>query len=203
VAATPPSPRPLPVVTAAAPPSRTGRLTGEELIDDLFESMHTLDFCKDAIDGAAFTLQLAMEKLGSAAGMVHLYDIDRREFVVVHAAGPGAEALRGLRTADTEPLVDESMRTQGALFFEETSPTRRTKGRRWEVLRAAIEPPRTTGSIACARVAQGGRFLGLIELVHLAGAPAFAEGDDHALSYIAKRFTEFCAERGVLLSGDG
>ena len=56
--------------------------------------------------------------------------------------------------------------------------------------------------IACLRVAQGGRFLGVIELVSLADDVPFAAGDEHALEYIAERYTEFVVERGVVL-GDG
>jgi hypothetical protein len=196
---------PFPAVSAPAPPAAPEvkrRLSGEELIADLFETMHALDFCKDSLEAGAFTLQIAMERLGSDAGMVHLYDIDRREFVVVHARGPGADALRGLRSSDGEPLVAEVMRTHGALVLRDAANDPRVSGRRWDTLRAAGAPPRPIASIASARVAQGGRFLGLVELANFADAGTFAQGDEHALAYIAERFMEFVAEHGVVL-GEG
>jgi hypothetical protein len=196
VAAPPWSP---PTTSPPPEPAAKRRLSGEELITDLFLSMHPLDFCKDALEGATFTLKLAMEKLASAVGLVHLYDIDRREFVVVRAAGPGAAALRGLRTGDAEPLVTEIMRTRGALVIRDAASDPRASGQRWEALRGAFDPPRVVASVACARLALGGRFLGMVELANLAGTGAFVEGDEHALAYIAERFTEFVADHGVLL----
>lgn len=177
-----------------------GRSSGDELIGDLFEAMSALDFCGDSNEAASFTLQLAMEKLGSDAGIVHLYAIDTRAFVVVHAAGPGAPALIGLRTADTDLLAAEAMRTRGAFIVPEGAGDPRASGERWEALREAAGEP--IACIACVRAAQAGRFLGLIELANLAGTGAFAAGDEHALTYIAERFTEFVAEHGVLLDDD-
>ena len=199
-----PEPRP-PTPTPPSGPTRS-RISGEELIADLFEAMHELDFCTDSIDAATFTLKLAMSKLASDAGVVHLYDIDRREFVVVHAAGPGASVLRGLRTADTDPLADEAMRTRGAIIVSSPAEDARTSGQRWGALRNATGS--AVASIAVARAAQAGRFLGLVELVNLAAPDpetpgAFAAGDEHALSYIADRFAEFVAAHGVMLDDDG
>ncbi len=185
------------------PPSENtarNRISGEELIADLFEAMHELDFCADSMAAAAFTLDLAMEKLGSDAGVVHLYDIDQREFVVVHAAGPGASVLRGLRTADGDPLAADAMRTRGAIIVSDPAGDARASGQRWAALRNAMGAP--VASIAVARAAQAGRFLGLLELANLAGTGAFAAGDEHALSYIAERFAEFVAAHGVMLDDE-
>jgi hypothetical protein len=179
------------------PPRR--RLTGEELLADLFESMLGLDYCKDAIEAAAYTVTLAMETLGCPAGLAHLYDIDRREYVVVHARGPEAAAVRGMRTSDTDPLAAEAMRTSGAVVVRDPADAR-LSGRRWEVYRAAAPP---LAAVICARAALAGRYLGMIELCHLAGDEGFAEGDDNALAYIAGRFTDFVAERGVVLPEEG
>jgi GAF domain-containing protein len=190
----------------ASAPSATEvkrRLSGEELIADLFETMHALDFCRDSLEAGAFTLQIAMQRLGSAAGMVHLYDIDRREFMVVHARGPAADALRGLRTSDGDPLVAEVMRTHGALVVHDAATDPRVTGRRWDTLRAAGAPPRPIASVAAARVVQSGRFLGLLELANFADAGRFAPGDEHALAYIAERFMEFVAEHGVTVGVEG
>jgi GAF domain-containing protein len=186
---------------AQAPAQSTRRASGDELISDLFHDMHELDFCADSREAATFTLALAMGKLGAFAGVVHLYDIDQREFVVVDAAGPGATILRGLRTADTDPLAAEALRTRGAVIVLDATSDPRVAGQRWAALRNAVGQP--LAAIASARAAQAGRFLGLIELAHAAGASAFEAGDEHALSYIAERFTEFVAAHGVMLDEDG
>ena len=191
--------RGLPAAPPAAPPP-TRRTSGDELIADLFQDMHELDFCADSMEGAIFTLALAMDKLATGAGVAHLYDIDKREFVVVHAAGSGASVLRGLRTSDTDPLAAEALRTRGAVIVADPASDPRTSGQRWAAMRNAVGQP--IAAVASARAAQAGRFLGLIELAHPAGAAAFEAGDEHALSYIAERFTEFVAAHGVMLGDD-
>ena len=82
------------------PPVAKRRVRGDELISVLFESMHDLHFLRDSIEGGEFCLQLALEKLPSRFGLVYLYDIDRREFVIIAAsawgaAGHGGQTLRG------------------------------------------------------------------------------------------------------------
>jgi GAF domain-containing protein len=187
--------------TPPAPPeSAASPASGEELIDDLFEAMSGLDFCDSSLDAAGFTLKLAMEKLDCAAGVVHLYDIDQRELVVVEVSGPEVDVLRRMRTPDADPLAADAMRTPGTLLVRDAASDARLSGQRWALLRAAVEAPIT--SIACARVTQEGRLLGLIELCNLAGSGhpgGFAAGDEHALTYIANRFTEFVAAHGVVL----
>jgi hypothetical protein len=205
----PPAPAPPAAPVFGAPPPsepapKSRRASGDELIVDLFEAMHELDFCTDSMDAAAFTLALLLSKLDCDAGVVHLYDIDQREFVVVKAvaqAHKSVAALAGLRTADTDPLAAEAMRTRDALIVADAAGDPRVTGRRWEALRNATG--HAVASIACARAAQAGRFLGLIELCHLAGTGPFAAGDEHALTYIAERFTEFVAAHGVMLGDDG
>jgi hypothetical protein len=198
-----PSPARLPSLGPVPAPGAVmkARTSGDELIADLFEAMHELDFCTDSMEAASFTLSLVMEKLASDAGVVHLYDIDQREFVVVQTAGTGVSVLRGLRTADSDPLAAEAMRTRDALIVSDPAGDPRVAGHRWQALRNVVGKP--VASIACARVAQGGRFLGLIELCNLAGTAAFEAGDEHALTYIAERFTEFVAAHGVMLGDEG
>ncbi len=199
-AGAPPPPR-APAEVVPELPAPPQRASGDELIADLFQEMHELDFCSDSMEAAAFTLALAMEKLGTGAGMVHLYDINQREFVVVQAAGPGAAILRDLRTAETDPLAAEALRTRGAVIVRDAGADPRTSGQRWAALRNAMGQP--IASVASARAALAGRFLGLIEIVHPVGGASFEAGDDHALSYIAERFTEFVAAHGVMLGDEG
>jgi hypothetical protein len=197
----PPPPPPIAVAPPPPAPARRGpRVSGDELIADLFQDMHELDFCTDSVDAATFTLSLAMDKLESDIGIVHLYDIDRREFVVVRAAGPGTGVLARLRTSEADPLAAEALRSRGAVILPDAANDPRAIGGRWDALRTALGQP--LACIATIRAAQGGRFLGLIELGYRHTAGGFAEGDEHALSYIAERFTEFVAAHGVMLGED-
>ncbi|MEO7109761.1 MAG: hypothetical protein ABI183_04945, partial [Polyangiaceae bacterium] len=73
--------------TPAALDGSRVRVRGDELIGLLFEEMHDLNFMADALEGAAFCLWVALDKLPSRAGFVHFYDIDKREYVVASVAG--------------------------------------------------------------------------------------------------------------------
>jgi hypothetical protein len=188
---------PPPPESTRNPPRR--RLTGEELIASLFEAMHALDFRKDSLDAASFALTLAMDRLACSIGLAHFYDIDRREFVVVHARGPGALTLRRMRTSDADLLAAEALRSQTAVVVRDPGSDVRGAGKRWQVFRNADKP---LTSIACARLARAGRYLGMLELCHVAGEASFAPGDDNALAYIAGRLTEFVNEHGIVLGED-
>ena len=191
---------PLPVIAPdatarASAPARPApvRLSGVELIADLFECMHDLHFLPDALAGADFVLSLMLDKLPSASALVHFYDIDAREFVVVRAVGPGAAKVMQIRTNEKEPLIAEAMRKQRAVVLGDAAGDARAQNGRWALVG---EPPRT---LVCAPVEQGGRFLGLLELSNPIDGQPFHEGDGHALTYIGEQFAEFLAARGVIL----
>src|SRR6202020_317542 len=88
------------------------RATGDELIANLFEAMHELHFTRDVIEGGDYVLSLALEMIPSRAGLLHLYDIDRREYVVACVSGPGAGGLLNRRIAEHQPLLPTAMRTR-------------------------------------------------------------------------------------------
>jgi hypothetical protein len=172
------------------------RLSGDELITNLFESTHDLHFLTDALEGADFVLSLLLEKLPSTIGLVHFYDINAREFVVVRAIGPGAAKALLVRTSEKEPLIAEAMHKRRAVVIEDATADPRAQKGRW----ALIETP--CRSLVCAPVEQGGRFLGLLELVNPRDGGPFAESDGHALTYIGEQFAEFLAARGITLDAE-
>jgi hypothetical protein len=190
---------PLPLIApaaatrAAAPSSPAVRLSGVELIADLFECMHDLHFLPDALAGADFVVSLMLDKLPSASALVHFYDIDAREFVVVRAVGAGAAKVMQIRTNEKEPLIAEAMRKRRAVVIGDAAGDPRAQNGRWALIG---DPPRT---LVCAPVEQGGRFLGLIELSNPLDGQPFHEGDGHAITYIGEQFAEFLAARGVIL----
>ena len=191
---------PLPVVApqprASAPSSPAVRLSGVELIADLFECMHDLHFLPDALAGADFVLSLMLDKLPSAVALVHFYDIDAREFVVVRAVGAGAAKVMQIRTNEKEPLIAEAMHKRRAIVLGDATGDPRAQNGRWALIG---EPPR---SLVCAPVEEGGRFLGLLELSNPLDGQPFREGDGHAITYIGEQFAEFLAARGIILDAE-
>ncbi len=172
---TPAPPYGRPITSPAAPPVQPlGRIHGEDLIADLFESMHDLHFVRDAVDGGDFCLTLAMEKLPSLAGIVQLYDIDRREFVVTNTRGDGTSGL----LAAALPGERRAARRRDA-----QAPRGRRRRRR---CRARPRPTSATSALGGARslivapVMLSGRFLGAIELLNPIDGEPFTEADGNA-----------------------
>ena len=180
------------MVPQAAPqappvPQKPRRVRGDELISVLFESMHDLNFLPDSIQGGDFCLHLALEKLPSRVGVVYLYDIDRREFVVVSVLGAAPPGLIGKRLPENEPTLSAAMRKRRAMLLtkEEIAEHAGTLGGATHVL--------------LAPVMQAGRFLGAIELADPSDDVAYSELDANAITYMAEQYAEFVAARGVLL----
>ena len=175
---------------ASKPPVPKRRVRGDELISVLFESMHDLHFLRDSIEGGDFCLHLALEKLPSRVGVIYLYDIDRREFVVVGANGAGLPAgFVGHRVPETEALLAAAMRKHRAVVLGTADP-------------ALLEHAPVLGGakdVLLAPVMQAGRFLGAIELADPIDGVPFSELDANAMTYMAEQYAEFVAARGVLL----
>ncbi|PKN46044.1 MAG: hypothetical protein CVU63_08080, partial [Deltaproteobacteria bacterium HGW-Deltaproteobacteria-20] len=167
---------------------------GEEIIADIFESMHDLYFLRDAYEGADFVVALALDKMHCKLGIAQLYDINRREFVVAHAVGPNAEGTLGNRVSEHDPLIVEIMNRRLPFLIDGTDA--RVSLGRWKSLGGE---PRSI--LACA-VAQGGRFLGILELAHMDGEGAFRKTDVDAMAYIAQSFAEFVARTGLLFGSE-
>jgi putative methionine-R-sulfoxide reductase with GAF domain len=193
----PSSALPRAITPRSSRPSIPGkRLSGDELIVDLFEVMHDLHFLQHPLDGADFVLALIMDKIPSTVGLVHFYDIDAREFVVVRAVGPGAAKALQMRTSEKEPLIAEAMQKRRAVVLRDSAAAERARKGRWALL--DVE----TTSVVCAPVAQGGRFLGVLEIANPRDGRPFSDGDGHALTYIGEQFSEFLGSRGVVLDSE-
>jgi hypothetical protein len=212
-----PEPEPAPAPTSAPPPTSSaappttrgtslqgapasvrptnvkGRARGDELIADLFEAMHDLHFLRDSVEGADFCLTLALEKMPARGGIVHLYDIDKREFVVTCVGGAGGEALLFQRTAESDPILFAAMRKRRALVFKDATTSEGVRSRsRYQALGGAK-------SLLVAPVALGGRFLGAIELLNPVDDAPFTDDDGHALSYIAEQLAAFAGTHGIVI----
>jgi GAF domain-containing protein len=165
------------------------RAAGGDLIADLFEAMHDLHFQRDAIEGAAFCLAQAMEKLPSRAGFVHFYDIDRREFVLASAAGAGAQKLLLQRNPEQEPVLLGAMRQRRPVI---SSAATAAGVSRFATLGVQ-------GTVLTAPVMVAGRFLAAIELADPSDGEPFNDGDANALAYIAEQFAEYLSSHGIVL----
>jgi GAF domain-containing protein len=135
-----------------------------------------------------------MEKLPSQAGMVHLYDINSREFLVSSVRGPSTGKLLMRRHPETDELLSAAMRKRRTVVLDKNASEPQ-----------AIERFAALGgvqSMMIAPVMQSGRFLGAIELVNPLDGQPFTEAEGNALSYIAEQFAEFVATRGIVTDAD-
>jgi GAF domain-containing protein len=171
------------------------RASGDELIANLFEAMHELNFARDVIEGGDYVLSLALDMIPSRAALVHLYDIDRREYVVACVAGSGVDGLLNRRHAESEALLSSAMRKRRAIVLADARTDESVLAAdRFNALGGAA-------SVIVAPVMKGGRFLGVIELVNPLDGVAFSE-EGNAVDYIADQFGEFVATKGMQLDPD-
>ena len=190
VKSTPPS---APAPIKPAPPAKPKkRLSGDDLITELFEAFGDLHFLRDALEGAEFVLELTMEKLPCEIGLVSLFDMNKREFVIVRQAGGPRSALCA-RQPERAPLALQAMRKRHAIVVADKDGAARAMDDRFRAVGVELS------SLVCAPVELGGRYLGLIEIGNPLDGGAFNEGDGNALTYIGQQFGEFLATHGVIV----
>jgi hypothetical protein len=172
------------------------RRIGEDLIGELFEIMHELHFARDVAAGAEFVLSVLNEVLPCEGALIHVFDINTSHFVVVRAKGPNASSVLLQRMSDQDPLVTSVMRSPRALSIKDSAHDARVNGPRWHALGVA-----PTVAL-CGAVQQGGRYLGLIELVNPQGGTPFHQSELNALDYICQQFAEFLSKKPIVLTAD-
>ncbi|WP_437654057.1 GAF domain-containing protein [Sorangium sp. So ce1182] len=186
----PPAPS-QPVRRRSSFPPRNGRLSGDDLIAELFEACSDLHFLQDTLAGADFILALTLDKIPCALGFVSLFDINRGEFVVVRQHG-GKSALLA-RLSERAPLPLAAMRSRRAVVVPDVSRDERALDERWKATGVELR------SVVCAPVELAGRYLGLLEIGNPLDGKPFSEGDGNALTYIGQQFAEFVGARGVVI----
>src|SRR5262249_34181324 len=77
-----PSPVPSRRPGSIPPGTPRRRAPGEDLIGDLFERMHELAFMPDMVSGADFVLRVLSEIIPCEGILIHVFDLNKREFVV-------------------------------------------------------------------------------------------------------------------------
>lgn len=178
--------------TPAALDGSRVRVRGDELIALLFEEMHDLNFMADALEGAAFCLWVALDKLPSSAGFIHFYDIDKREYVIASVAGVAGVEQATKRISQNDPWLAEAMRRRTAFVVADASSHEGANVERFAAFGGAR-------SVIVAPLMLGGRALGAIEIVNpIDGAP-FGEDDANAIAYMAEQFAEFVSSHGMVV----
>jgi GAF domain-containing protein len=172
------------------------RRAGEDLIGELFETMHDLNFMRGIDDGAEFVLAAVDSIVPCEGVLIQVFDINKRDFVVVRARGPAAIPALLHRTPDTDPFVTAVMRRSRSVAIADVSREPRVLGARWEVL--GVKPDRAL----CGPVRQGGRYLGLLELVNPLGDAPFHQTEQNAVDYVCEQFAQFLANRPIVLDPD-
>ncbi|MBK8255169.1 MAG: GAF domain-containing protein [Polyangiaceae bacterium] len=171
------------------------RKGGDDLISDLFEACGDLQFLRDSLEGADFVATLALEKMPSELCLVSLFDINRRELVIVRQAG-GPKSIVLKRLSERSGVVTAAMRKRAAIVIPDAKKDPRAVDDRYQQL--GLEPK----SMIVAPVEQSGRYLGIIELVNPADGKPFTEAEGHALTYIGEQYAELVATHGIQIEPD-
>ncbi len=166
-----------------------GRISGDELITSLFESMHDLHFLRDALDGGQFCLALATEVLPSRAALIHFFDIEKREWVVACTRGKDTHRLLTLRSADSDEYLRECARKRRALVVPNATNAAAERYRQLNGARSLIAAP----------IMQAGRALGALEIINPLDGMPFTEDEGNAMTYIAEQYAEYLGSRGIVL----
>lgn len=177
------------------PPPASQRVSGDDLLAELFEAFCDLHFLRDSLEGADFIVSLIAEKLPCEVCLVSLFDIDRREFVVVRQNGGRVNVLLQ-RQPDRSPIPLAAMRSRRAVVVRDASTDPRVVDARWQALGVDVK------SYVCAPVELAGRYLGLIEVANPLDGSRFAETDGNALTYMGQQFGEFVGQHGVLVDAE-
>lgn len=167
-----------------------GRVTGDELITSLFESMHDLHFLRDALDGGQFCLALATEVLPARAALIHFFDIEKREWVVACTRGKDTQRLLNVRTPEADELLRSAARKRRAVVVPDASG--HTSLTRYQTVGGGK-------SLIVAPVMQAGRALGAIEIINPLDGMPFTEDEGNAMTYIAEQYAEYLGSRGIVL----
>ena len=189
-----------PAAAPSEPPPSSRRIApgkrraSEDLIGELFETMHEMHFHSDMVTGVEFVLSVVENMLPSEGAIVHVFDINTRQFVIVRAYGKGAESLLLHRTPDVDPFFNSAMRRTRAVSA--SGKDEKFLGERWTKLGVAPHDA-LFGSVQI-----GGRYLGAIEIANPHGGGKYSESEANALEYICAQFAEFLAARPIVLDAD-
>jgi len=166
-----------------------GRITGDELITQLFESMHDLHFLRDALDGGQFCLALATEMLPAKVAIIHFFDVEKRHWIVASTRGKDSNKLLTMQTPESDDLLRAAARHRRAIV---TANGAHATAQRYQALGGAR-------SMNIAPIMQAGRALGAIEIINPMDGMPFTEDEGNAMTYIAEQYAEYLGSRGIVV----
>jgi hypothetical protein len=175
-----------------SPPSSQRVLASEELIGALFERMHELAYAASVAAGADFVLALLVEHIPCDGALMHVFDAEADEFIVLRASGPRSKEVLGRRMPAARSHLREVLRGRAALELG-PSDVGRSLGQ-WPALGLA---PR---NVVASPVQRDERSLGAIELCRSTDRTEFNPGQVSALEYVCEQFADFVADRPVELA---
>jgi hypothetical protein len=190
VAAEPVVPAPSEPPASAVPVSR--RVRGEELVSAVFDEVHALQFLGDALEAARFCLAVMQSLVPCEAAMVHVFDAERSDFLVVEARGEGAEDMVLKRHEPSDPILRVVMPMGKAFAWNDLSNAPACTLARFATLKKVDR-------VLAAPILLGGRYLGAIELVNPVDGEDFGFSDENALDYVARHFATFLSQHGVVV----
>jgi hypothetical protein len=167
-----------------------GRVTGDELITSLFESMHDLHFLRDALDGGQFCLALATEVLPARAALIHFFDIEKREWVCACTRGKDTNRLLNARAPEADDLLRSAAKKRRAIVHPDAAAL--ATANRYQAVGGAR-------SLIVAPVMQAGRALGALEIINPLDGMPFTDDEANAMTYIAEQYAEYLGSRGIVL----
>lgn len=173
-------------IAAVHPSGR--RVTGDELIADLFDEIHGLQYQHDAVDAGYFCLDLALSKIPARAALLHFFDIEKREFVVACTRGAGVEQLLLVRHPGADACLNQATRTKQAVVISRVDPVPQRFGYTDGLDSAVLAP-----------LWPHGRFVGVIEVINPSDGRPFTVDDANAFTYIAEQLAEYIGSRGIVL----
>lgn len=169
----------------------------EDLIGDLFEQMHDLHFISDVVGGTQFVLEVLERTLPSEAVIIHVFDIDNTEFVVVRAAGPKAGDVLTHRTDGNFGTYVELLRSTRAMKLDDVNGHAHFSGGAvWKAV--GVSP----SHVLAAPVIRAGRYLGIVELANPDGGGGYHDGEVNALQYICEQFADFLSDRPIVVDDE-
>jgi hypothetical protein len=138
--------------------------------------------CKRAVEAASVCLAACAKAVGCRAAIVHLWDKETKDFVIVYALGKSAGMLLNSRHIAEDPLLDEAFdkRVPRVVNYEGARaplPRHAVVGGAWSVLVAPV----TT---------ETGMALGAIELVDPLDGSCFDDRHIAATRYTTQRLAE-------------
>lgn len=177
-------------------PARTK--ASEELVSELFERMQPLYFAHDVVEGAQLVLEALSELIPCEAALIYVFDINAREFCVVRAEGKDGKSVLLERVPHDEPLFKEVLQSGAGQFVTRSADAHQHfRAGRYRAL--LVDAPRVA---LVGAVRQGGRYLGVIELLNPHGDQEFYASEQNAVEYVCQQFAELVAQRPVVLDAD-